>query len=417
MIGTHCEDIDKLEYMKILIYDCFSGISGDMNLGAMVDLGVDAGFLTAELHKLNLKGWSIDFKKSQKHGITGTSARVTQTIHEHKHRHLSDIKKIIWESTLGDEVKHLALNIFKTIAEAEAYVHNSDIEKVHFHEVGAIDSIIDIVGAAICIHHLQPDIVTVKSHIELGGGFVKCDHGTLPVPAPATAEIVKGLPVKLNSVDFEATTPTGAAIIATLVNGKTDDLMPVKIIKTGYGTGEKEHDSIPNLLRVHLAGPATVQDGGGHEAAMVECNIDDMNPEIYHHLFDRLYSIGASEVFITNTIMKKGRPGIVLTAICEKGHEDSLADLLFEETTTIGLRIFNFRKRTLSRSFRKVSTSLGDVDFKLSFSGNRLISAKPEYEACRSIAVERNIPLKTVISKVTREFYNDTNSSCTKEAE
>jgi len=236
--------------MKVLCYDCFSGISGDMNLGAMIDLGVDKNFLNGELEKLNLPGWEIQVESDQRHGIKGTKVTVKQSHHEHHHRHFTDIEKIIISSSLPEKTKDISLKIFKKIAEAEALVHGIPVEEVHFHEVGAIDSIIDVVGAAICFNALNPDAVHV-SEIELGGGFVNCDHGKLPVPAPATAELVKGMPVIVGGVDFEATTPTGAAILAVL---GTDFNRParVRIEKTGYGIGHKQHPEVPNLLRISL---------------------------------------------------------------------------------------------------------------------------------------------------------------------
>ncbi|MGD0342655.1 MAG: LarC family nickel insertion protein, partial [Bacteroidales bacterium] len=224
--------------MKILYYDCFSGICGDMNLGAMIDLGIEETFLVNELGKLNLKGWKLDVTSDQRHGIKGTKVTVKQTTHEHSHRHFSDIEKIIDKSDLDKKTKLLSKEIFMKVALAEAAVHDIALDKVHFHEVGAVDSIIDIVGAAICFNALKVDEVHV-SVIELGGGMVKCDHGKLPVPAPATAEIMKGIPAKKGGVDFEATTPTGAAIIATI--GKVfNSTQPVKIIKTAYGVGQKD---------------------------------------------------------------------------------------------------------------------------------------------------------------------------------
>ena len=223
--------------MRILYYDCFSGISGDMNLGAMIDLGIDKDFLISELNKLNLKGWELIAEKDQRHGIFGTKVTVRQTQHEHIHRHLSDIEMIINNSTLDGKTRELSMKIFMKVALAEASVHKIPVGKVHFHEVGAIDSIIDIVGAAICFNSLNVDGVHV-SPVELGSGFVKCDHGNLPVPAPATAEIIQGIPVKKGGVDFEATTPTGAAIISALGTEFGQDLT-IKIEKTAYGIGQK----------------------------------------------------------------------------------------------------------------------------------------------------------------------------------
>ena len=302
--------------MKIICYDCFSGISGDMNLGAMIDLGIDKDYLITELNKLNLKGWELLVQKDQRHGIHGTKVTVRQTRHEHAHRHLSDIKKIIYDSGLDEKTKELSMKIFMKIAEAEAAVHGISIDKVHFHEVGAIDSIVDIVGAAICFNALHAEAVHV-SPIELGGGFVKCDHGRLPVPAPATSEIIKGLPVKKGGVDFEATTPTGAAIISALGTHFGSDVV-VNTEKTGYGVGQKEHPEVPNLLRVSIGELESVSETG-HNALQIECNIDDMNPEFFDHISDKLFRAGASDVFLTNIIMKKGRPGIVLNVICETG--------------------------------------------------------------------------------------------------
>jgi hypothetical protein len=389
--------------MKILCYECFSGISGDMNLGAMIDLGIDKDYLIGELNRLNLKGWELQVQKDQRHGINGTKVTVRQTRHEHTHRHLADIKKIINESTLDDKVKDLSLKIFMKIAEAEAAVHGISLEKVHFHEVGAIDSIVDIVGAAICYNYLQPDAVHVTA-MELGGGFVKCDHGKLPVPAPATAEIVKGLPVKKGGVDFEATTPTGAAIIAALGTHFGYDLV-IKTEKTGYGVGHKEHPDVPNLLRVSI-GETVSGSETGHDAVQIECNIDDMNPEFFEHISEKLFGAGASDVFLSNIIMKKGRPGIVLHIICENNAAGQIKSIIFNESTSLGVRTFPFRKDTLSRKFETISTAYGEVRVKRSFHNGTEVSAKPEYDDCRRIANERGLPVKEVYNKVIAALNN-----------
>jgi len=383
--------------MKVLCYDCFSGISGDMNLGAMIDLGIEVTFLNNELGKLNLPGWELVTEKAQRHGITGTKVTVRQTIHEHVHRHLSDIEKIILGSSLPDSVKKLSMNIFMKIATAEAAVHGIGVDEVHFHEVGAIDSIIDIAGAAICFNALNVGAVYI-SDVELGGGFVNCDHGKLPVPAPATAEIIKGIPVRTGGVDFEATTPTGAAILAALgtdFGGRSQ----VKILKTGYGVGHKDHPAIPNLLRVHL-GETTGTDEPGHKALLIESNIDDMNPEFYDHISDRLFRAGASDVYCSQIIMKKGRPGVVLNVICEHGLEDIIREIIFTESTTVGIRTFEFKKDTLAREFFKLGTPYGEVTIKRSFLKGKEVSVKPEYEECRMIATERNIPVKEVYNNI-----------------
>jgi uncharacterized protein (TIGR00299 family) protein len=387
--------------MKILYYDCFSGISGDMNLGAMIDLGIDEKFLIAELEKLKLKGWKLEVAADQRHGIKGTKVTVRQTTHEHEHRHLSDIEKIINNSDLNEKTKILAKNIFMKLGYAEAAVHGISVEKVHFHEVGAIDSIIDIVGAAICFNALNVDEVHV-SIVELGGGMVKCDHGKLPVPAPATAELIKGIPASKGGVDFEATTPTGAAIIATL--GKVfNSRQPIKIAKTAYGVGQKDHPDVPNLLRVFL-GETQVSAETGHAALLIECNIDDMNPEFYEHITERLFIGGASDVFMTNIMMKKGRPGIAMSVIVENEHSDTIKEILFSESTTLGIRIFPFRKDTLVRKFESIDTSWGKVTVKRSFFKDREVSCKPEYEECKKIALKTGIPLKHVCNSIQSEI-------------
>jgi uncharacterized protein (TIGR00299 family) protein len=387
--------------MKILYYDCFSGISGDMNLGAMIDLGIEEEYLTNELSKLNIAGWKLEVTKDQRHGIKGTRVSVKQTRHEHAHRHLSDIEKIIDRSDLDEKTKSLSKKIFMKVAVAEAAVHGIPMEKVHFHEVGAIDSIIDIVGAAICFNALKVDEVHV-SVVELGGGMVKCDHGKLPVPAPATAEIIKGIPARRGGVDFEATTPTGAAIIAAL--GKVfNSSQPVKITKTAYGVGQKDHPDVPNLLRVFLAETEESAESG-HEATLIECNIDDMNPEFFDHISERLFNAGASDVFLTNIIMKKGRPGIIMNVIIEKEFADTIKEILFTESTTLGIRSFPFRKDTLVRKFDQIDTIWGKVEVKRSYYKGREVSCKPEYEECKKIASKYGIPVKQVYNALIAEI-------------
>lgn len=372
-----------------------------MNLGAMIDLGVDLSYLKGELNKLNIEGWDLIVRKDQRHGITGTKVTVKQLLKEHSHRHLSDIEKIVRESTLNDRDKELSMKIFMKIAEAEALVHGIPPAKVHFHEVGAIDSIVDIAGAAICFNALDVSRVFV-SEVELGSGFVNCDHGRLPVPAPATAEIIKGLAVRTGGVDFEATTPTGAAILATL---GTDFIATrnIKIEKTGYGVGEKDHPAIPNLLRVFLA-ESEEKPESGHKALLIESNIDDMNPEFYEYISERLFKAGASDVYYSQIIMKKGRPGIILSVICESGIGDIVKEIIFTETTTVGMRTFDFSKDTLARDFIKLSTVFGDVTVKSSFFHGREVSVKPEYDECKRIASQKGIPVKEVYNLIMSQI-------------
>jgi hypothetical protein len=383
--------------MKIIGYDCFSGISGDMNLGAMIDLGVDKTYLIDELNKLNLPGWELLVQKDQRHGITGTKVTVKQTRHEHAHRHLSDIQKIINDSTLDNKTKELSGKIFMKIAQAEAKVHGISIDHIHFHEVGAVDSIIDVVGAAICFNALKVEAVHVST-VELGGGFVRCDHGKLPVPAPATAELIKGIPVKKGGVDFEATTPTGAAILATLGTNFDSDLA-IKIEKTAYGVGQKEHPDVPNLLRVFF-GETIANQESGHDALQIECNIDDMNPEFFDYISDRLFKAGVSDVFFSNIIMKKGRPGILLNVICETELADTVKNIIFSESTSLGIRTFPFRKDTLVRNFETIQTIYGELTVKRSYYNGKEVSCKPEYEECKRIAAEKQVPVKEVYNTI-----------------
>ena len=390
--------------MKIISYDCFSGISGDMNLGAMIDLGVDKTFLIDELNKLNLPGWQLLAEKDQRHGITGTRVTVNQTRHEHAHRHLSDIQKIINDSALDNKTKELSSKIFLKIAHAEATVHGTSIDQIHFHEIGAVDSIIDVVGAAICFNALKADEVHVSS-VELGGGFVLCDHGRLPVPAPATAELIKGIPVKKGGVDFEATTPTGAAILASLVTN-TDPGLSFKIERTAYGVGQKDPSDVPNILRVFI-GETILNAGSGHDAIQIECNIDDMNPEFFEYISERLFKAGVSDVFFSNIIMKKSRPGILLNVICEAGLADIVKNIIFTESTSLGIRTFPFRKDTLTRNFETIMTIYGEISIKRSYYNGIEVSCKPEYEECKRIAAEKQIPVKEVYNNVLAQVVRN----------
>jgi len=288
----------------ILYYDCFAGISGDMNLGAMLDLGVDQKYLLNELSKLPLGSSRIKISRSQRGGITGTKFEVVSPRTQSPSRHhlpkrtFHDIAKLIGESGLPVSVQHTSLHIFSVLARAEAKIHGQKIEAVHFHEIGAIDSIIDIVGAAVCLDYLKVDRV-ISSPLQLGGGLIHCNHGVLPVPAPATAEILKNVPVKTGLVPFEATTPTGAAIVVAMASAFTEkvDFTPRKI---GYGLGRRD-SAVPNVLRLFLGElPAMDAVSSGTEtgeAVMIECNIDDMNPELYDNLMEHLFSAGAYDVF------------------------------------------------------------------------------------------------------------------------
>jgi len=390
--------------MNTLFYECFSGISGDMNLGAMIDLGVDKDYLIGELRKLNLPGWEMRVEKDQRHGITGTKVTVVLTEEEKKHRHLADIEKIINDSSLEAAVKKVALEIFRKVAEAEAKVHDIPIEKVHFHEVGAIDSIIDIAGAAICYVSLGIKDIIV-SPVELGSGFVRCAHGLLPVPTPATAEILRGIPVHKGRVDFEATTPTGAAIVSTL-GSRFENQADMKIHRTGYGIGQRNNPELPNLLRVYL-GEAAGGEAAGHMAYLIESNIDDMNPEMYENLMNKLFDGGAADVFLTNIIMKKSRPAIKISIICQAGDIDRLKEILLTNSSTLGLRVSQFNKHTVSRQMSRIETMYGPVTVKYAYHKDKLISAKPEISECVAIAEKNKLALSEVYNNVIALIHGD----------
>ena len=388
--------------MKILYYDCFSGISGDMNLGAMIDLGLDPEYLKNELHKLKIDKYQLKVSKDQRHGIFGTKVDVI-TEKTEKHRHMSDIENIISSSSLNEEIKELSLLIFRKIAIAEAKVHNMPVEEVHFHEVGAVDSIVDIVGAAIAINYFKPDKI-IASVIEVGSGFVKCAHGTLPVPAPATAEILKGIPVRMGNVDFEATTPTGAAILAATANEFTDK-PGIKIQKTGYGVGHRK-GNIPNLLRVYLG--ELIEESALPEKSytnnMIECNIDDMNPEHYEYVIEKLFDAGANDVFLTPVIMKKCRPGIKINVLCSKINIETLKNTLLTETTSIGIRDYKVNKTSLERKFSDIETKWGKVRIKSTWLNGVKVHVKPEYEDCKKIAGTKNISLNEVMKEIYKQL-------------
>jgi len=393
--------------MKILYYDCFSGISGDMNLGAMVDLGVDKDYLINELSKLELTSeYEIKVKQDLKNGISGTKVDVILTHEKHHHdledqhehhRHLKDIKTIINDSSLNDRVKKLSLDMFMRIAQAEAKIHGQPIEEVHFHEVGAIDSIVDMIGAAIAFDYLKVDKI-MASPVQVGGGFVKCAHGLIPVPAPATVEILKGIPMKFGIVPFETTTPTGAAILAANV-GEFTDKMDFSVEKIGYGLGSRDLE-IPNVLRVYLGEVNSREET--EEQYLLETNIDDMNPEFYSYIEEQLFNKGALDVFKTPIIMKKGRPAIKLSILVNTKCEKEVSNIIFKETTSIGIRKFIVEKIMLHREFLTLNTKFGSVTVKKSFYEGEPVKYKAEYEDCKRIAEENNIPIARVYKEVDR---------------
>ena len=389
---------------RILYYDCFAGISGDMNLGALVDLGVDATHLEKELGKLNIEGFRLEVKSDMRKGISGTKVTVVVDHPENeKHRHLRHIEDLINNSTLSDKIKEKSLAIFNLVAEAEAKVHDISKEQVHFHEVGALDSIADIVGAAICQEYLEVDEIQA-SPVQLGGGMVKCAHGIMPVPAPATAEIVANIPVKTGLVEYEATTPTGAAILAATVD-RFESRMELVVLKTGYGIGQRDGE-IPNVLRVYLAEDRArvIEDVEEEEAIMLECNMDDMNPEWYSHVSELLFESGAADVTMTPIVMKKSRPAHMLSVLCRSDLAESMKEILFRETSSIGLRQYYVKKSMLRRETVKVKTSFGEIEVKRCYFKGSIVNEKPEFEQCRQLALEHKVTLEEVQKEVIKNL-------------
>lgn len=469
--------------MKILYYDCFAGISGDMNLAAMIDLGVSPDYLKAELAKLGLEDeFCLECQPQQRSGIQGMQVHVRlgsghgdlgehedghhhhdhdhhhdhehdhshshghDHCHGHKHEHddhhhdhghkhggghlphrnLAAIEAIIMQSGLAEPVKQTSLRIFTRIALAEAKVHGKPIEEVHFHEVGATDSIVDIVGAAICYHALGVDAVWA-SPLELGSGFVRCAHGMMPVPAPATAEILHGLPTSRGGVEHEATTPTGAAIVATLASSVT--AAPVMTsLKTGYGIGHRQSQrpkmERPNMLRVELAEvepdqasmatqPAQAEadhPGTGHaansRACLLQCNIDDMSGEMLAEAMDILIEQGAGDVYFMPVVMKKSRPGVVVSVVCGESERTRFTELLFRHTSTLGVKVFLHEKAMLEQSFVSVTTPLGSVRLKQALLHGKVLRSKPEFEDCKALARRHGIPLAEVYAAISKVVGN-----------
>jgi len=382
---------------KIAYFDCCSGISGDMVLGALIDCGLDIKMLRKELAKLDLKDYAVSAAKDERHHIVGTNLSV-RFKESKRHRTFKDIKTLISRSRLSQRVKDLSISIFANLAKAEAKIHGCKPDDVHFHEVGAIDSIVDIVGTAIGVEHLGIEKV-YASPLPLGTGWVNTSHGRMPVPAPATLELLTGVPTAKSFVRAELTTPTGAAIIKTLAEN-FGSMPEMKIAKTGYGIGDKDFKEIPNILRINLGEVSS----GSEKLLVLETNIDDMNPQIYDYLMSRLFKKGALDVFLIPIQMKKGRPAILLKALCNENKKDMLMNIIFKETTTIGIRSYEVDRRCLERNIKEVSTPYGKVKVKVSEKDGKLINIQPEYEDCKKLAEKKNIPLKEVIDMVKRYY-------------
>lgn len=416
--------------MRIAYFDCFAGISGDMTLGALVDAGLSFEELKVELAKLNLQEYEIKQEKVIKQGMTGTKIHVLAQ-EEHVHRHLNDITQIIQESKLTEEVKAKAVAVFRKLAEAEAKVHGTSPDEVHFHEVGAVDAIVDIVGAVIGLHKLGIEKV-YASAVHTGKGFTKAAHGTIPIPAPATLELLRGIPVYTQNIPFELVTPTGAAILSAYCSDFGD--MPVMNVEyIGYGAGEREL-TIPNLLRVMIGnhnqsethkiaasnnseipsrGEARflqeqkIQSG---QALMLETNIDDMIPEFYDYLIQKFLKEGAMDVFLQPIQMKKNRPAVTLSVQIHPSQLEKFTTLILKETTTIGVRVYPVTKYMLPYEVILVDTPWGKAKAKIVRADDEFTTVSPEYEDCRRIAETENVPLNQVYEEVKRQAVERSNN-------
>lgn len=382
--------------MKTLYYDCCAGISGDMHLAALLDLGLDIDDLIRELSGLGLRGYGVQAGRASRKGISGVQVRVVLDPRQPARRNLPQIETLIGGGSLEETVRARAVAVFRRLAEAEARIHDTSPDQIHFHEVGALDAIVDIVGGAIALDRLQVDRV-LCSPVELGGGVAHCAHGVLPVPAPATLELLRGAPVKLGAVPFEATTPTGAALLATFV----DEFVtrPELVIdRIGYGIGHRD-GPIPNVLRVCL-GEQTWPGSEQTELCVLECNIDDMNPECYDYVLERLFAAGANDVWLTPVLMKKNRPATVLSALCAPALAPVLTECLLIETTTLGVRRYAVERTTLVRETMRVATRYGEVAVKIASYRGQPLRGKPEYEDCKRLALERRAPIHAVYAAV-----------------
>lgn len=390
--------------MKVAYFDCVSGISGDMTLGAMIDAGLEVEELSRGISKLGLSGYEIEARKVTRQGISATLVDV-QVMEEGMERRLSDIEAILEASALDDDVKEASKKAFARLAAAEARIHRTTARDIHFHEVGGVDAIVDIVGAFVGLKCLGVQKV-YASHLPLGRGTVECAHGTLPLPAPATLELLKGVPVYGRDIEAELVTPTGATIITSL----TEDFGPPPPMRTesvGYGAGHRDLP-LSNILRLIIGSteePKNVRCCGYQQekVVMIEANIDDMNPEFYDHVMGRLFALGAMDVFLTPIHMKKNRPAVMLSVLLERERVNEALAVIFSETTTLGTRLYEVERRKLIREQVMVETAYGQVTVKVGRVGGGILNISPEYEDCRRIAEREGIPLKMVYDEVKRQ--------------
>lgn len=384
--------------MKTAHFDCFSGISGDMTLAALIDAGVDAEPIRAGIASLGL-GIELKIEKVRKGGFAATYVHV-EAPHEHKHRHLHHVEAILQAGKLSDRQRELALRIFRRLAEAEAAVHGIPVAKVHFHEVGALDSIADIAGSAIGLDLLGVERFTSRS-VPTGSGTVTCEHGIMPVPAPATAELLKGVPLGQSSIQAELTTPTGAAILTTVVQEWIEQ-PAMTVERIGLGAGKRDLAEQPNVLRLFVgvaAGPAT-----SDQVWVLETNLDDLPAEVIGYCYDLLLAAGALDVFSTPIYMKKNRPAVLLSVIAPEAALPALEEILFRETTTLGIRRYPVSRHKLNRKPYTVSTPWGAVQGKLGWLEGKPPVFSPEYEDCARIARDNKVPLREVFARAQEGY-------------
>ncbi|SDE84535.1 nickel pincer cofactor biosynthesis protein LarC [Sporomusa acidovorans] len=392
--------MDK-KYNDAIYLDCFAGISGNMLLGALLDVGAPAELLRTELVKLPVNGYTLTISRVDKGGISANylDVQVDESVHEH--RNLEDIVSLINKSELVPAVKETSIAIFTRLAQAEAKVHGMPLNEIHFHEVGAVDSIVDIVGIAWALHYLGiKHIYSSKLHV--GNGFVKCCHGLMPVPAPATAELLHGIPYYQGDIAKELVTPTGAAVLATL--GNDFGVRPEGFVshKIGYGAGSWDL-AIPNVLRLYwgeVSGSDRNQEQNqtqmDEQCLVVEANIDDQNPEIYGYIIDKLFEAGALDVWLTPIVMKKSRPATKLSVLLSSDCKNKIAEIILQETTSIGMRFYPVTRTMADREFIVIGLPWGDVKVKISSYRGKICNVAPEYEDCRKIAEKAGMPLKVV---------------------
>jgi len=383
--------------MRIAYFDCFSGASGDMILGALIDAGLNPRRLRKELKKLHITNIHLKTKKVLKTGVSGTQVVVEGRNEKRSHRNLKQIRRIIEGSGVDAEVKEKSNEIFNRIASVEAKIHQTPIEEVHFHELGGLDSIVDIVGAVWGIRELGIEKIYV-SKVNVGGGFVKCEHGILPVPAPATLSLMEGKPIYSSGVERELLTPTGAAILTTL-GSEFGPIPPMKVERIGCGAGRDDLPH-PNLLRLIIGTSGSTS--GKERVEVIETNIDDMNPQFYDYVIEKLLAMEVLDVFVTPILMKKNRPGHLLTVICPSEKLPDVTEFLLRETTTLGLRWHEEERAKSDREILTFKTKYGKIRFKLAKWEGKIVNLSPEYEDCKRLALEKKVPLKEIFEEAKR---------------